>query len=261
MAARVVLLIASSVSLLSAETPPQFESEVAPILQQRCWSCHGAATQTSGLDLRTPEAMVKGGVRGPALVRGSAKESLIYQRIADKSMPLGEESLSDTETLIIRAWINAGAQGPKEGLAARASRGSETTESHWAFQAPVRPEIPAVKNAAWVRTPVDAFVLAQIEKEGIQPVAPADRITLLRRAFLDVIGLPPTPEEVEDFLSDRSANAYQKAVGVLLARPQYGERWARHWLDLVRYAESNGYERDGDQAARLALSRLRHQGV
>ena len=159
-------------------------------------------------------------------------------------MPFGEESLTDTETRIIREWINAGAHGPKERLASPGSRDSETAERHWAFEAPVRPALPEVKNAAWVRTPVDAFVLARIENEGIQPVASADRLTLLRRVFLDVIGLPPTREETEEFLSDRSVDAYQKAVEGLLARPQYGERWARHWLDLVRYAESNGYERD-----------------
>ena len=238
---RIALLVAGSFALLPAEPPPQFERDVAPIFQQRCWSCHGAATQTSGLDLRTLESMLKGGSRGPALVRGSAEESPIYRRIADQSMPFGEEGLSETEARIIREWIDAGAPGPTERLAASTS---ETTESHWAFRPPVRPEIPSVKNAAWVRSPVDAFVLARLEEEGIRPAAPADRATLLRRTYLDVIGLPPTPEEISSFLNNKSANAYQEAVDGLLARPQYGERWARHWLDLVRYAESNGYERD-----------------
>ena len=185
--------------------------------------------------------MLKGGSHGPALVRGSAEESLLYRRIADQSMPFGEEGLSETEARIIREWIDAGAPGPKERLAASTS---ETTASHWAFQPPVRPEIPTVKNTAWVSSPVDAFVLARLEKEGIRPAAAADRATLLRRTYLDVIGLPPTPEEISGFLNNKSANAYQEAVDGLLARPQYGERWARHWLDLVRYAESNGYERD-----------------
>lgn len=242
---RVALLVAGGLALLPAETPPQFETDVAPILQQRCWSCHGGTTQTSGLDLRTRELMLKGGSRGPALVRGSAEESLLYRRIADQSMPFGEEGLSETEARIIREWINAGAPGPKGRKESLAASFSETAESHWAFQPPVRPEIPTVKNAAWVRSPVDAFVLARLEKEGIQPAAATDRATLLRRTYLDVIGLPPTPEEISSFLNDKSEKAYQEAVEGLLARPQYGERWARHWLDLVRYAESNGYERDG----------------
>ena len=238
---RVALLVAGSLALLSAEPPPQFERDVAPILQQRCWSCHGAAAQTSGLDLRTLKSMLKGGSHGPALVKGSAEQSSIYRRIADKSMPFGGEGLSETETQIIREWIDAGAPGPREESAASTS---EAGQGHWAFQPPMRPEIPTVKNAAWVRSPVDAFVLARLEEEGIRPAAPADRATLLRRTYLDVIGLPPTPEEISSFLNNKSANAYQEAVEGLLARPQYGERWARHWLDLVRYAESNGYERD-----------------
>ena len=243
---RVALLVAGSLALLPAEPPPQFETDIAPILQQRCESCHGAAAQTSGLDLRTLESMMKGGSRGPALVKGSAEQSSIYRRIADKSMPFGGEGLSETETRIIREWINAGAPSRQEESAGEesAASSSETARGHWAFQPPARPEIPTVKNAAWVRSPVDAFVLARLEKEGIRPAAPADRATLLRRTYLDVIGLPPTSEEVSGFLNDKTESARRQAVEDLLARPQYGERWARHWLDLVRYAESNGYERD-----------------
>src|SRR5437879_2135399 len=118
-------------------------------------------------------------------------------------------------------------------------------KTHWAFQPVRRPAAPAVHEHAWLRNPIDAFVLARLEKEGIKPVAAADRLTLLRRVYLDLVGLPPSPEEQQAFLADRSANAYERVVDDLLARPQYGERWARHWLDVVRYAESNGYERDG----------------
>ncbi|HLK58416.1 MAG TPA: DUF1549 domain-containing protein, partial [Chthonomonadaceae bacterium] len=118
---------------------------------------------------------------------------------------------------------------------------------HWAFQPPVLPPIPAVKHPEWVRTPVDAFVLARLERAGIQPPPAADRLTLLRRVYLDVIGLPPTPEEQRRFLTDTAPNAWERVVDDLLSRPQYGERWARHWLDTVRYAETNGYERDSNK--------------
>jgi len=229
---------------LPAQTPSvTFEKDVRPIFTKSCLGCHGAAMQMGDLDLRTPASILKGGKsKVPALVKGSAEKSLLYQKIADKSMPFGDTKLSDTETQIIRAWIDGGAKSADAGNVADAKA---DPSSHWAFKAPVRPEIPTVKNKAWVRTPVDAFILAELEKKGIRPPQPADPTTLARRAYFDLIGLPPTPEDRKAFLADKSPDAFAKLAQNLLTRPEYGERWARHWLDVVRYAESNGYERDG----------------
>src|SRR6516162_548448 len=139
-------------------------------------------------------------------------------------------------------WGNFAAQRADSPGAAAPSQPAE--ERHWAFQPVRRPPIPAVHNRAWIRTPVDAFILARLEQHGIQPAAPADPRTLLRRVYFDLIGLPPRPEEMEAFLKDPSPVAFARVVDDLLSRPQYGERWARHWFDVVRYAESNGYEHD-----------------
>jgi hypothetical protein len=186
--------------------------------------------------------MFKGGSRGPALVAGSAEKSLLYQRIANKSMPPVEPKVTEDEARIIRDWIRAGA---RTAVMEKSLAPGKDEKSHWAFRPPVRPQLPLVKNPKWVSTPIDAFVLSQLETKGIKSPAIADRRTLLRRVYLDLIGLPPTPGEQKAFLNDRSSDAYAKVVDNLLSRPQYGERWARHWLDVVRYAESNGYERDG----------------
>ena len=228
--------------LLAVPVPAQLEKDVLPILSSYCLQCHGETTKMGGLDLRTPALMLKGGSKGPALIKGSAEKSLLYQRIVDKSMPMGDRKVSDVEARVIRDWISGGAlaDGPDKLVA----KGQERPQ-HWAFRPLRSPPPPAVNNTAWLRTPVDAFILSQLEKKGIQPAPPAGRETLLRRVCLDLIGLPPTPEERKAFLQDKSPQAYEKLVEDLLSRPQYGERWARHWLDVVRYAESNGYERDG----------------
>jgi hypothetical protein len=225
---------------LTAQSSPQFEKQVLPILGKYCLTCHGAAMQMGKLDLRTLAAMTRGGEQGPALVRGSSGKSRLYQRIVDKSMPPVEAKVTDDEARIIRDWIDGGA---KTAEAAEHDEGKAEI-THWAFQVPVRPPVPKVTLGA-PANPIDAFVLSRLEKAGLKPVAPADKRTLLRRVYLDLIGLLPTLEEQQNFLNDRSPNAYSKVVDGLLARPQHGERWARHWLDVVRYAESNGYERDG----------------
>src|SRR5207247_1542992 len=156
-----------------------------------CISCHGAAMQMSDLDLRTPASIQKGGKsKVPAVVKGSAEKSLIYQKVADKSMPFGDTKLNDAETQVIRSWIDGGARFADTGNVAD---GKTDPSGHWSFKAPVRPAVPQVKNKAWVRTPVDAFILAELEKKGIRPPPPADPTTLARRAYFDLIGLPPTP--------------------------------------------------------------------
>ena len=220
-----------------AASAADFTTHVQPILEKHCTSCHGATVQMGGLDLRTPEAMRKGGSKGAALVSGAAGKSLVYARIADQTMPPGAKKVPASEAAVIRQWIEAGATG--EGNA------SQSAPKHWAFVAPRRSQPPRVRDAGFVRTPVDAFLLARMEANGIKPMREASKETLLRRVYLDLIGLPPSLEEQRAFAADPSPQAYDRVVEALLNRPEYGERWARHWLDLVRYAESNGYERDG----------------
>ena len=227
----------------AASSPPDFQGDVLPILSRRCLQCHGEAVRMGNLDLRSPASMLQGGNKGLALVKGSARQSLLYQRIVDQSMPMGEEKLTEEEVGVIGAWIDSGAGTDASGTAEASNE--QPLAGHWAFVGPERPQIPRINDAEWVRSPVDAFILRELEKQGIRPSPPADRRTLLRRVYLDLTGLPPTPEEVDAFLRDESADAYGRVVEDLLSRPQYGERWARHWLDVVRYAETNGYERDG----------------
>jgi uncharacterized protein DUF1553/uncharacterized protein DUF1549/cytochrome c len=224
---------------VAAQASPQFEKQVLPVLSKYCLTCHGAAMQMGKLDLRTLASMTRGGEHGPALAKGSAEKSRLFQRITDKSMPPTENKVTDDEARIIRDWIDGGA---KTAEAVGSAQGKAGT--HWAFQPPLRPAIPKVALGG-NENPIDAFVLARLEKASLKPAAQADKRTLLRRIYLDLIGLLPTLEEQQVFLNDRSPDAYSKVVDSLLARPQYGERWARHWLDVVRYAESNGYERDG----------------
>jgi hypothetical protein len=176
------------------------------------------------------------------VVPGNSAQSTLYRRVAGIGdvvrMPMGGR-LADDQIATIKAWIDQGAEWPD-------SVGAKVTASkvHWAFIPPQRPAVPAVKNEAWIKNPIDAFILARLEKEGLSPSPEADRVTLLRRLSLDLIGLPPTPEEVDAFLHDQSANAYEKQVDRLLASPHYGEMWGRHWLDAAHYADSNGYEKD-----------------
>ncbi len=233
-----LLALAPAAALRAAAPPPSFESQVRPLLMARCAHCHGEEKQ-GGLDLRTVPAMLRGGNGGAAVVPGSASRSRLYRRVAEGTMPpASAPRLRDTEVRLLKAWIDGGAPGG--AAAAEPSR-------HWAWQPVKRPAVPVVKDRAWVKTPIDAFVLAELEKRGLRPSPPADRRTLIRRASLDLTGLPPTPEEVDAFLADRSPDAWEKVVDRLLASPAYGERWGRHWLDVARYADTNGYERDGDK--------------
>jgi hypothetical protein len=179
------------------------------------------------------------------IVAGKAGASELYRRVAgigdQARMPMGKEQLRPDQIALIKAWIDEGAQWPEES----AIRNPQSAiKQHWAFVAPLRPAMPEVKNKSWVKNPIDQFALARLEKEGLTPSPEADRVTLLRRLSLDVIGLPPTPEEVDAFLNDKGPKAYDKQVERLLASPHYGERWGRHWLDAARYADSDGFEKD-----------------
>jgi mono/diheme cytochrome c family protein len=223
------------------------------LLQARCLQCHGAGA-ASGLDLRTRAGALKGGTRGAALLPGKAAQSLLYQFVSGKQpprMPLGGE-LSGEELALLEQWIDAGAAwsesaGTPEVAPTGLYKGrpiSDEERGYWAFRPPVRPPVPAVKQQAWVKNPLDAFILAKLEAQGLQPAAPADKRALLRRVTFDLTGLPPTPEEMNNFLADAASDAYEKVVKRLLASPRYGERWAQHWLDVVRFGETNGYELD-----------------
>jgi len=227
-----------------ATSPPATEyAPVQAIFTAKCVRCHGPEKQKNGLRLDTRGAVLEGGIDGPAIVPGKSAESRLVRQILGENkprMPYKEPPLEAGEIAAIRAWIDAGAPGPAEAKVAAEA----PVQKHWAYVKPVRPEIPAVKLSAWVKTPIDAFVLARLEQEGLAPSPEATRETLLRRVTLDLTGLPPTPAEIDAFVADTSADAYEKVVDRLLASPHYGERWARPWLDLARYADTNGYEKD-----------------
>jgi mono/diheme cytochrome c family protein len=239
------LLLGLTVTCLHAQTPPDYVRDVEPILQKRCTACHGAGQQLAGLRLDDADGLKKGSGAGPVVLAGKAADSKLYQRITSTKkghmMPPIGEPLSAAEIEKIRSWIEAGARFPAATVQAKATN---PRSKHWAFQPISRPATPAVKQASWSRNPIDAFVLARLESEGIAPSPEASKRTLLRRLSIDLTGLPPTPAELAEFEADSSSSAYERAVDRLLASPHYGEKWARHWLDLARYADSDGYEKD-----------------
>ncbi len=224
-----------------------FENQIRPLLVQRCASCHTQAP-SAGLRVDSRDALLKGGERGAALVPGNPDGSLMVQAVRQEGalkMPKGGK-LTSREISDLVAWVKMGAPWPKAAPALVVSGGAGTEfkisaeqRTFWSFQPLKSPAIPAVKEPKWAKTNIDRLVLAKLEAAGLQPVAAADRATLIRRATLDLTGLPPTPEEVEAFEKDRSPEAFAKVVDRLLASPRYGERWGRHWLDVARYAEDD----------------------
>jgi hypothetical protein len=225
-----------------------FATTVRPILAARCYSCHGPDVQQNGLRLDSLPAILKGSDFGKIIVPGQSGKSRLMRRLMAQErpqMPYGGPPLSEDQIGTIRRWIDAGAAGPDATTPIAASR----PQKHWAYMKPVPPPIPQVQNAAGCRNPIDNFILAKLEKEGLKPSPAAGKATLIRRVYLDLTGLPPSPQEVDAFVSDKSPDAYEKIVDHLLASPHYGERWARPWLDLARYADSNGYEKDGRRTA------------
>jgi cytochrome c553 len=247
-----VVLIAWILALTSpvcaqSKVPVDFVRNVQPILQARCTSCHGSEVQMSGLRLDQRHSAFKGGKSGvPALVPGKSSESLLIRYVSGLDpktvMPPTGERLRAEEIALLTRWIDEGAPWPEETAAPKQS--IRDAPDHWAFK-PVRtPAIPPVRNSAWLRNPIDNFVLAKLESKSWTPSPAAGPRALLRRIYLDVIGMPPPLAEQEAFLQSPTPEALDRVVSDLLARPGYGERWGRHWLDLVRYAETNGYERD-----------------
>ena len=222
-----------------------FEEKVRPLLARHCLACHNNQTGMSGLSLESRESALLGGERGPAVVPGEPDRSLLIQalrRTGELKMPPAGP-LQSREVEVLTRWVQAGAPWGMEA-------GDDTQRagpSHWSFQPPRQAEPPPLKDEEWVRSPIDRFVLARLEASRISPSPEADRRTLIRRVSLDLIGLPPTPREIAEFLADTRPGAYERLVNRLLDSPHFGERWGRHWLDIARYADSNGYSSDGNR--------------
>ena len=218
---------------------------VHALLTERCISCHGPEKQKNGLRLDSRAALLAGGDSGPAIVLSNGLASSLYSNVAglnpDSLMPpKGKgERLTSNEVALVKTWIDAGAPWPTLAVADSAIK-----SKHWSFQQPVQPAVPRVKDIKWVRNEIDAFILGQLDGHQIKPSPEADRYTLIRRLSLDLTGLPPKIERVESFVNDTSPKAYERQVEELLASPRFGEQWARHWLDLARYADTDGYEKD-----------------
>ncbi len=231
-----------SAACAQAETI-DFVRDVRPILQKHCYACHGAEKQKSSLRLDIKSEAFKGGdAYGSSIVPGNAKDSPLIQLIReddpDLRMPLDGNPLSAEEIAILTKWIEQGAPWPKDADLARLA----DKRDHWSFKPLTRPELPATKDGEWPRSDIDRFVLHRLEQEGLRPAKTADRATWLRRASFDLIGLPPSPEELDAFVNDQRSDAFERVVDKLLSSPRYGERWTQHWLDVVRYADTHGFE-------------------
>ncbi|MFN3323996.1 MAG: PSD1 and planctomycete cytochrome C domain-containing protein [Bryobacteraceae bacterium] len=225
-----------------------FKSEVLPVLEKRCAQCHNAEQKMAGLDLSSFAGLMKGGSSGPAIAPGHPEKSLIIRMIESGQMPMGAK-IPDAEKQLLKAYIEQGrfpsfdeAQQQRE-----AEKITPEARNWWAFRKPAKPEVPAVKTQSQVRTPIDAFILAKLEEKGWKLQPEAERATLIRRVYFDLIGLPPSPAEVKAFVEDRSPDAYEKVIDRLLASPHYGEHWGRHWLDVAGYSDSVGDANDTER--------------
>ena len=238
-----IALVLLAAEVLAAETGAEFfENKVRPLMAANCLACHSEASQVAmgGLRLDSRKNILAGGGRGPAVIPGDVSDSLLIRAVrrSDEALampPTG--ALSGSDLAILERWVEIGAPW---GLADLGDAADGHTQ--WALVAPRKAAVPPVTNVDWVRTPVDAFVLNGIEGRGLRPAGPADKRTLMRRAYFDLVGLPPKPEEIASFLADESAGAFAQVVDRLLASPRYGERWGRHWLDVARYSDSNGVD-------------------
>ena len=238
-----IALVLLAAEVLAAETGAEFfETKVRPLMAANCLACHSEASQVAmgGLRLDSCKNILAGGGRGPAVIPGDVSDSLLIRAVrrSDEALampPTG--ALSGSDLAILERWVEIGAPW---GLADLGDAADGHTQ--WALVAPRKAAVPPVTNVDWVRTPVDAFVLNGLEGRGLRPAGPADKRTLMRRAYFDLVGLPPKPEEIASFLADESAGAFAQVVDRLLASPRYGERWGRHWLDVARYSDSNGVD-------------------
>ncbi|HEY2761262.1 MAG TPA: PSD1 and planctomycete cytochrome C domain-containing protein, partial [Pirellulales bacterium] len=232
-----------------------FRRDVQPIFVQHCYVCHGPSKSESGLRLDQRDRLFQGGDSGPAIVKGHSDQSRLIQYVTGKNddkivmPPPGKAPpLSPQDIDLLKAWIDQGALWPEvnRAMAETDAAGKERISDHWAYQ-PVAPVKPPQVRDPWIDTPIDAFILARLREHQLAPNTRASKIDLIRRLTLDLTGLPPTPEESQKFIADKSADAYEQLVDRLLASPHYGEQWARHWLDLARYADSDGFENDTDR--------------
>ena len=254
--ATITATLTVSVAAQNSSPQPQntvdFARDIQPILQATCYECHGPQKTKAHLRLDSRAGIMKGGETGAIIVPGKSDQSLIVRRVlgldGDDRMPKDGDPLPAAQIALLRAWIDQGASWPATEPAPAAAQTAQEEPTHWAYRRPSRPPLPEVRNTGWVRTPIDRFVLARLEKEGLSPSPEAPLETLVRRVSLDLIGLPPSPAEVDAFLAEAQRNgkdaAYTALVDRLLASPHYGERWARPWLDLARYADSQGFEKD-----------------
>ena len=232
------LAISTGIAFGQSNPEEHFEKKVRPLLVERCWKCHGEETARSELRLDSREAIIKGGKRGRAVETSIPPASLLLQvvkRTGELKMP-PDGPLSPQQIADLELWVNQGAIFPKAAKIAKAE------SSHWSFLPLASPKLPSVKKRAWVRNPIDQFILSKLETANIQTSPEADRLSLIRRLSLDLTGIAPTFEEIQSFLNDQSPDAYEKLVDRYLASPAYGERWGRHWLDIARYADSNGLD-------------------
>ncbi|SVB40651.1 uncharacterized protein METZ01_LOCUS193505, partial [marine metagenome] len=252
--AKVSLIVAVATAGAEAQDQGTFTQGIRPIMERSCWNCHNADTQRSDLDLSTRESALRGGRSGQAaIVPGRAEDSRMFRLVAGlegPSMPRQGNPLSPDEIEVVRAWIDDGAHwdsGPAEAAGLEITQEDEIGEGereYWAFQLPVKERVPDSGDSDH---PIDRF-LEQKRIDNELVVAPrADRLTLLRRAYLDLTGLPPTTDQTAAFLADDRPDAWERLIDQLLESPHYGERWGRHWLDVARYADSDGFEQDVDR--------------
>jgi hypothetical protein len=242
-----------------AQSPSDFTKAIRPIFERSCWNCHGDALQLSGLDLSTRESALRGGDGGAAIVPGRAEESRLYRRVAgleEPSMPMEGSGLTPDEIASVRNWIEEGAHwdsasaslsaGALDNLAGKdlSPEALAKAREYWAFRLPVQAAVPDIRE---YENPIDRFLERARREQGLQAAPRADARTLVRRLYLDLIGLPPSPEETEAFLADQDEGAWARLIEKLLASPHYGETWGRHWLDVARYADSSGFEHDRDR--------------
>jgi hypothetical protein len=224
-----------------------FENKIRPVLAEHCYSCHSQKAEKlkGGLYLDSREGLLKGGEHGAAIVPGDPEKSLLIRaiRYTDENlqMPPKDKKLSSQQVTDFEAWVKMGAPDPRSEQNQALTERENKKRNHWGFRPIQRPALPEVSRPNWVRNGIDAFVLAKLEQNGMKPSIPANRRTLIRRATFDLIGVPPTPEEVERFVNDPSDRAWEIVIDRLLSSPLYGERWARHWLDVARYADTKGY--------------------
>ena len=239
-----------------------FEKKIRPVLAESCYECHSASAKKlkGGLYLDTADGLVKGGDSGPGIIPGNPAKSLILitmrheDKDPDLAMPPKKDKLSDAVIADFEQWVKMGAPDPRteKGLAKSATWDAAKAKDHWAFKKISNPPVPKPADAKhFIQNPIDNFVLAKLDEKKLTPSAKADKHTLIRRVTYDLIGLPPTPQEVDAFLADNSPNAYEKIVDRLLASPRYGERWARHWLDIARYADTSGDRQGGGKRVPL----------